>query len=141
MPIMNDGGAVGNVSSASALCPFGGVSSYTASKSALNSFSQSLSCERGRISVSSVMPGFVRTDIMKNQELSEKEENAVRLFSAKAEKTAGRILSRLRKRKRRIVLGLDGHFMSVMYRLFPSLTPRLITRVLRASGMNLFKKI
>ena len=64
MPFINDGGAIVNISSASALCPFGGVSIYSASKAALDNFSVSIASEQKSVSVSSVLPGFVRTDII-----------------------------------------------------------------------------
>lgn len=141
MSIMKKGGLVANVSSASALCPFAGVSAYSASKAALERFSECLSVESKDITVSCVMPGFVRTDIMKSQSLNERERKIINLFSQKRDKAVRKILRRLKRRKRRIVVGKDAHFMSIMYRLFPRLTPRLITWVLKKSGLELFKKV
>ncbi|MBO5338804.1 MAG: SDR family oxidoreductase [Clostridia bacterium] len=141
MPLINERGAVVNISSASALCPFGGVSTYTSSKSALDSFTVSLGCEYKNISVSSVLPGFVRTDIMKNQRLNEKEAKLIRSFSADAEKTARKILRRVARRKRRIIVGKDAHLMSFLYKFFPRLAPRLITKFLKKSGLELFNQI
>ena len=140
-PILSDGGAVVNVSSASALCPFGGVSTYTATKSALNAFTVALSCERKDVRFSSVLPGFVRTDIMKNQQMSSKEARLVRSFSADADKVAFKIIKRVRRRKRRIVVGKDAHLLALLYRIFPNKAPRLITWFLKKSGLELFSKI
>ena len=139
--VINEGGAVVNVSSASALCPFGGVSTYTATKSALNSFTSSLSCERKDVRFSSVLPGFVRTDIMKNQQISSKEARLVRSFSANSDKVARKIVRRVRRRKRRIVVGKDARLLDLIYRLFPNKAPRLITWFLKKSGLELFSKI
>lgn len=140
-PVLESGGAAVNVSSASALCPFGGVSTYTATKSALHAFTTALSCERCDVRFSSVLPGFVRTDIMKNQQISNKEARLVRSFSADADKVARKIVSRVRRRKRRIVVGNDARLLSFLYRIFPRIAPRLITWLLKKTKLELFSKI
>jgi short-subunit dehydrogenase len=139
LPYINDLGAIVNISSASALCPFGFTGAYGASKSASMQFSQTLSAELRDIRVSTVLPGFVRTDIMKNQEINSKEAKLIKKFSADCHKTVKRLLRRVSSRKRRIVLGADAHFLSFLYRVFPRTAPRLITWFLRKSGLELFK--
>ena len=141
MPVMEKGGAVVNVSSAAALCPFAGVAAYSASKAALERFTECLAYERRDISVSCVMPGFVKTNIMKNQEATEKDKGLINFFSADATKTAKKILRRAVRRKRRIVVGADAHFMSLMFRVFPRFAPRFFTWAIKKSGLNLFKDI
>jgi short-subunit dehydrogenase len=138
LPQISDLGAIVNISSASALCPFGSVSAYTASKAASFAFSTALCCELKNISVSSVAPGFVKTDIMKNQAMSEKEARLVGKFSADPNKVARKILHRVKKRKGRITVGFDAHLMSIAYRLFPRLAPRIISAFLKKSGLNMF---
>ena len=140
LPIINKGGAIVNVASASALCPFSLVSGYTASKSAICRFTESIAQEIKHISVSCVMCGFVKTDIMKNQSMTEKEEKLIRAFSADCPKTVRKILRRVRRRKKRIITGFDGHFMSLMYRLFPKLAPIFFSWFLRISGISMFKQ-
>ena len=139
LPLMNKGGAIVNVASASALCPFSLVSGYTASKSASYHFTQSIAREIKDISVSCVLCGFVKTDIMKNQEMNDKEAKLIKLFSADCSKFVGKILRKVRRRKKRIVTGFDGHFMSGLYRLFPNFAPKFISWFLRKSGLDLFK--
>lgn len=141
MPVMEKGGAVVNVSSASALCPFAGVAAYSASKAALERFTECLACERRDISVSCVMPGFVKTNIMKNQDATEKDKGLINFFSADVKKTSKRILRRVIRRKRRIVVGSDAHFMSFMFRAFPRFAPRFFSWVIKKSGLELFKEI
>ncbi|MBO5287097.1 MAG: SDR family oxidoreductase [Clostridia bacterium] len=141
MPLIPTGGCVVNIASASALCPFAGVSSYTASKVALQRFSEALAQERRDISVLCVLPGFVKTNIMKNQNANKEDLKLIRLFSSDLEKTTRKLLRKIKGRKRRIVLGFDGHLMSLLYRLFPSLAPKIISRVLKKSGMKLFEDI
>jgi short-subunit dehydrogenase len=140
-PLLNEGGAVINISSASALCPFGGVSTYTASKGALENFSESLSCEYKNISVSCAMPGFVRTEIMKNQEISTREAKIIRFFSADPNKVSRKILRRASKRKPRIIVGADARLLNFLYKLLPRTAPRFITWILRKSKLSLFSKI
>lgn len=139
--LLNDGGAVINVSSASALCPFAGVASYSASKAALQRYTECLAREEKRISVSAVMPGFVKTEIMKNQDVNQKEEKLIAHFSKSPEKVAKKILKRGAKRKKRTVIGFDGHFMSIAYRLFPNFAPWLFSKFTKRSKMELFKDV
>ena len=42
------------------------------------------------------------------------------------------------KKKKRIVMGFDGRSMTLFGRLFPKLTPTIITKVLKASKLELF---
>lgn len=139
LPFMNESGAMVNVASSSALCPFSLVSGYTASKSASYHFTQSISREIKSVSVSCVLCGFVKTDIMKNQDINEKETKLIGLVSADCKKTVKKILRRVKRRKKRIVTGFDGHFMSIMYRLFPNFAPKFFSWFLKKSGLNIFK--
>ena len=140
IPYINDLGAIVNISSSSSLCPFATVGSYCASKSASTAFSICLAHELKRVSVSAVMPGFVKTDIMKNQaNLNSKEKSLIDKFSANPTKVAKRILRRVGARKKRIVVGIDAHLMSFLYRFFPRLGPKIISSFLKNSGLELFK--
>lgn len=141
MPIMKAGGAVVNVSSASALCTFAGIGAYSASKAALERFTESLSVERRDISVSCVMPGFIKTNIMASHDVNEKEKSLIDRFSSDPYKVAKKVIKRAGKRKRRIVIGADAHLMSGMFRLFPTLTPKIISWFLRKTKMEMFNKI
>ena len=134
-------GCVVNISSAAALCPFVGISAYSASKAALERFTECLSCERQDIRASIVMPGFVKTDIMKGHGINEKEKGIINFFSADVTKTANKILRRVRKRKRRIIVGFDAHIMSFTYRLFPHLAPKMLTKIIKGSKLELFNKV
>ena len=140
LPLLKDGGAAINVSSSSALCPFGLVSGYTASKSASMHFSTAIAQEIKTVSVSAVMPGFVKTDIMREQNVNEKEAKLINMVSSDCEKTVSKILRRVRRRKKRIVVGADAHLMSFLYRFFPGLAPKIISKFLKKSGLELFNK-
>ena len=87
------------------------------------------------------MPGFTKTDILNKQEIPTKEGKIIDFISANAEKVAKTILRKASKNKGRIVIGKDAHFMSFLYRCFPSLAPKIITKFLKKSNFESFKDI
>ena len=133
-------GAIINVSSSSALCPFGGVSAYTASKAASERYTAALACE-SKMYVSCVLPGFIKTDIMKNQGASEKDARLFNKICSDLDKSVRKMLRRIRRRKSRIIVGADAHLMNLMFKLFPRRAPRLITWFLRKTKLEIFKEI
>ena len=142
MPILkkNGDGAIINFSSSSALCPFGGVSAYTASKAALERYTAALAVEN-KMLVSCVLPGFIKTDIMKNQGASDKDSRLFNKISADPKMAVRKILRRVRRGKSRIIVGADAHLMNFMFKFFPKRAPRLITWFLRKTGLEIFKEI
>ena len=58
-----------------------------------------------------------------------------------AEKAAKKIVRGIAKRKKRMVMGVDGRSMWFFSRLFPRLTPRIITKVLKISGLDMFSEV
>ena len=130
-----------NVLSSSALCPFSGVSMYSASKSAGVRFSECLSFENKKIKVVTVMPGFTKTNVMRSQNASEKELSIIGKISAPADKVAKKIIRRASKGKTRVIIGFDAHLMNFLYKFFPRTAPRLIGWFLRKTKMKLFEEI
>ncbi len=139
--IKSSGGAIVNVSSSSSLCPFAGVAAYSSSKAASERFTECLAEENRDILISSVLPGFVKTDIMRNQASSEKERRIISKVSADCHRTVKKILRRVRRRKKRIIVGADAHFMNFAFKFFPSLAPKIITGVLKRTKFSLFADI
>jgi len=133
-------GAIINFSSSSALCPFGGVSAYTASKAALERYTAALACE-SKLLISCVLPGFIKTDIMKNQGASDSDSKLFNKISASPERAVKKILRRIKRRKSRIIVGADAHLMNLTFKLFPKRAPKLITWFLRKTGLEIFKEI
>lgn len=133
-------GAIINVSSSSALCPFAGVSAYTASKVASERYTASLACE-SKMLICCVLPGFIKTDIMKNQGASEKESRLFNKICSDPEKSVRKMLRRIRRRKSRIIVGADAHLMNFMFKLFPKKAPRIITWFLKKTKLEIFKEI
>ncbi len=130
-----------NVLSSSALCPFAGVSLYSSSKSAGVRFSECLGFENKDILVSTVMPGFTKTDVMRNQNATDKERGIIDKISAPANRVANKILKRASKGKKRVIIGFDAHLMNLLYKFFPRTAPRLIGWFLKKTKMKLFEEI
>ncbi len=130
-----------NITSSSALCPFSMVSAYSSSKVASERFSSILSFEEKEVLVSTVMPGFTKTNIMRNQTFNEKESKLIDKISSRSDKVAKKIVKKSLNGKRRIIIGLDAHMMNFLYKFFPSLAPRFIGWILRKSKIKAFNEI
>lgn len=138
--IRKNNGIMINITSSSALCPFSSVSAYSVSKVAAERFSTCLSLEEREATVVTVIPGFTKTNIMRNQDISEKEAKLIDKISSSSEKVAKKIIKKSLKNKRRIIIGLDAHMMNLLYKLFPKTSPKFISYFLRKSKIKMFKK-
>ncbi len=143
IPILNKLNApiIVNVLSSSALCPFAGISLYSASKSAGERFSECLSYENNKVKIVTVMPGFTKTDVMRNQNASEKEKKIIDKISAPANKVAKKIVKKASKGKRRVIIGFDAHLMNFLFKFFPRTAPRLISWFLKKTKLKIFDEI
>lgn len=124
-------GGLVNISSIFGVIGFPGQSHYCASKFAVRGFSETIAQElqdRG-VSVTSVHPGGVATNIARNAKLDalppgfksrekfdKKFDKAAHTSPAKA---AQIILKGAAKGKRRVMVGVDAHFISLIQRVFP----------------------
>lgn len=123
-------GIVINVTSSSALCPFAGISAYSSSKAAAERFSECLAVEEKTVSVTTVMPGFTKTNVMRNQTLTKREQKLINKFSKNPYDVAKKILKKASHRKKRVITGIDAYFMNFMFKHFPNFTPKFITKFL-----------
>ncbi|MBO5926525.1 MAG: SDR family NAD(P)-dependent oxidoreductase [Clostridia bacterium] len=139
--IRKNSGFMVNISSSSALCPFIGVTSYTASKSAVERFSEALSYEEKSVNVVTVMPGFTKSNIMRSQNAEDKDIALINKISKSPKKVAKKIIKKAVNGRRRIIVGLDAHMMNFLYKFFPSLAPKIIGAVLKKSKLKIFKNI
>ena len=130
-----------NVSSSASLCPFAGISLYSSTKAAVTRFSECIAFENKNVNVVTVMPGFTKTEVMRNQSINEKEKGLIDKISANPIKVAKKILRKASKGKKRVITGFDAHLMNFLYKFFPTLAPRLIGWFLRKSKMKVFEKI
>ena len=124
-------GCIINISSVFGMMGFPGQTHYCASKFAVRGFSETLAQELAPlgISVSSVHPGGVATNIARSAEvdalpnhgLTKEEMNAEfdKAAITSPKKAAEIILKGAAKRKRRILVGPDASAISLVTRLFP----------------------
>lgn len=138
----SDSPAIVNVSSASALATIVGTAGYSASKSALKSYTEVLAEElRGKVYVGLVMPGFARTDIFRMQNTKFDENKLLYLASMSAEKMSAKIFRGILKKKRKMIIGKDAKAMNFFFRLMPKITSRIVSKILKKSKMRLFDDI
>ena len=126
-------GHIVNISSVHGLFTNPGVGPYCTSKFAVRGFTQTLHQElKGTsVSVACVLPGGIDTNIVLNtripssdDEETEREE-ANRLFQkmivhTTPEKAARIIVSGIKKRKKRILVGYDAYIFAFLERMFPN---------------------
>lgn len=130
-----------NISSSAALAPVVGNSLYTASKAALKSFTECLQLESKERYVAFVCPGFVKTDIFRNQSSGISDSKLIERFCSPCEKTVRKLVRKIAKKKKRIILGADAYWSDIAYRLFPRSVGKIIGSVLKKSKQNIFSGI
>ena len=132
-------GAIINIASSSGICPVVGAAIYSASKGATKNFTESLIQEHKKeLYISCVCPGYTLTDLFRNEKELGK---LVKSFAISGEKMAKKIIKKIKRKKKRIVVGKDAHLMSGLYRFSPSLAMNSITGVLKLSNDKMFDKV
>ena len=136
-------GGVINISSLFGLVAFPGQSHYCASKFAVRGFSETLSVElyESGVSVTSVHPGGVATNIVKNAVVdaptgginneTQFAKSFEKVAATSAEEAASQILNGAARRARRVVVGRDAKFLSILQRLFPTRYRDMMKRLTR----------
>jgi short-subunit dehydrogenase len=125
----NPGSHLVNVSSLYGLIAPPGQSTYSASKFALRGFSEVLRSELdGRVGVTTVHPGGIRTKIAQNarvgagvprEMIGDQRENFDRLLSYPPEKAAAEILDAVARRKARVLIAATAKVPDLLARLMP----------------------
>ena len=134
--------AIVNVCSAAGLCAVVGQSMYCATKFAMRGFTETLQQEYKRqIYIGGVYPGFIRTDILNRQSDDAKNNKLINKLMMPLDKATKKIVKGISKKKKRIVKGFDGCSMSFFGRLFPKMTPNIITGVLKSSKLEMFNEV
>jgi NADP-dependent 3-hydroxy acid dehydrogenase YdfG len=117
-----------NISSVLGIVAIPGHSAYNAAKFAVRGFTETLRQETAgsNIHVCCVHPGGIKTNIARNSrggELIISADERAREFDkfarTTAESAAVQILRAAEKRKKRLLIGADAHFISIISRLFP----------------------
>lgn len=134
--------AIINVASSAALCTIVGTSAYSASKSALKSYTEAMIYEmKGKAYVALVMPGFARTDIFRAQNSAITDSKLFMMMSMPADKMINKIYRGIKRKKTRMVYGKDAHAMSVFYRLMPKTSMLVISKILKKANVKLFDEV
>ncbi len=130
-------GHIVNMSSVFGLVAVPSQSAYCASKFAVRAFTEALRQELAstQILVSSVHPGGVRTNIVRNgrirrtptgQPLSD-EEGFERMFRMQPNDAARVIIDGVKKKRQRILVGSDAWLLDLMQRVLPTRYTRFIS--------------
>ncbi len=124
LPKVPDGGAVVTISSVAGKIPLPWLNLYSASKYALNAFSDGLRMELAerRIRVLNVCPCYVETPFQQNVLQGRVPANLAgnRKFKITAEECAEAVVNGLRNGKRTLVVPRIGWLLVVAARLFPA---------------------
>lgn len=126
-----------NISSSDALCPLVGTSMYSSAKGAINNFTQVVREElKGKVYISLVCPGYVKTDIFRNQTYT--NNKWIDFFAMNCDKASKKIVSSIARKKKRVVIGFDAKFMDFTFRHFPKTSLGFYRRILKNSKIDLF---
>ncbi len=145
MPLIlkSDSAAIVNVASSAALCSLAGTSVYSASKAALKGFTEAMREEhRDNCYIALICPGFTKTDIFRNQtKSSDKAQKAMDLISTDCDKMVDYIIKGIWKKRDKMVLGMDAHFMDKGYKLLGTKCSLISSKVMKISGLDMFRSI
>ncbi|MBQ8322369.1 MAG: SDR family NAD(P)-dependent oxidoreductase [Clostridia bacterium] len=132
--------AIVNIASSAALCTVAGTGAYSASKSALKSYTEALQMEeKGRLYVGLICPGTTATELFRGDENT--KNSALDKVAMPAEKMSKKIARKILRKRRRAVVGWDAKLMSFTTRLMPVKGLFLIRGVMKASGSKVFKEV
>jgi len=128
-----------NLSSLAGLIGAPGMSAYSAAKFGLTGFSDSLRSElKGRVHVCTVSPSFVQTPVADHMTFSNaipengknekvlKMNDIVEKFGATPEKVSNLLIDGIKKKKKRILINPEAHFLVGINRLLPSMTESIV---------------
>jgi short-subunit dehydrogenase len=131
-----DAGIV-NISSLAGLVGLYGYAPYAVSKSAVRALTEVLQSEAGgrNLTILIVYPGGVKTNIIKNAPdlVEAQRETSHQLFTQNAwltpDKAARKIVKAVRKRRKRLILGIDAKIVYAIRVLFPRRYPQILREV------------
>ena len=132
-------GAIVNISSSAALCTIVGTAAYSASKSALKAYTEALALDKKDNYVGIIYPGTTKTELFRND--VQTENSALDKIAMSAPKMAKKILRKIRKRKKRAVVGWDAKLMNFATKIAPVKGLFLIRYVMKKSKSKVFKNV
>ncbi len=131
-----------NISSVNGFFPFPGNGPYNCAKHAVKALNQTLIQELRdtNVHVTSVHPGGIKTNIVRNSRMIEPLEAGMtlekaaaqfeRVASTTAEKAAKIIINGILKDKQRLLVGKDAYVLDILTRVFPQGFSNLVGKVL-----------
>jgi short-subunit dehydrogenase len=143
MPLLKQSSspAIVNISSSAGLCAVVGESMYCATKFAVKGFTETLMQEYKNFYIGGVYPGFIKTDILNRMDDSAKQNKLINNFMMPLNKATRIIVRKIKRKKKRVVLGFDGRSMGFFSRIMPIATPSIVTTVLKSSKLPMFDEL
>lgn len=133
--------AVINVASSACLASVIGTSAYSASKSALKSFTEILALENKDFYISLVCPGFAKTEIFRDQKSNERDKKLFSLVCSAPEKTVKKMINGINRKKAKNVIGFDAKLMHFFGLIMPKTTAKIIAWILKKAKLELFNSV
>ncbi len=118
-----------NMSSLAAFMGMPNTASYSATKAAVRTISETMWAELhgDNVGVTSVHPGAIKTNIMRahlesstNVKVATQTAEKVEKFAMAPEKCVAKILNAVKKDKQRVVIGVDAKIVEILKRFLPS---------------------
>lgn len=129
-----------NVSSCAALCTVSGTGVYSASKSALKSYTEALQLEeKGKKYIGLICPGTTETALFDGDENT--KNSALHIIATPVEKMAKKISKKILRKRKRAVLGWDAKLMAFTAWLMPVKGLFAIRGVMKCSKSKVFKNV
>lgn len=147
LPLLRNA-AQGHLLNVSSVFGFIGVqtqSAYNAAKFAVRGYTEALRQEQdgSNIHVCCVHPGGIKTNIARNARGGDPDFSAdarnnefEKLARTTAESAAAQMIRAMEKRKKRLLIGNDARYISLLSRLFPVSYPALLPGVAKPQGIS-----
>ena len=133
--------AIINMASAAAFAAMPGTAAYSAAKAAQKAFTECLMMElKGRAYVAGIYPGFVRTDLFRDQKKGLADRRLARFYLSSQE-TARSIMNGMARHRRMIIPGQEARMMRLLERLLGLRALDLFTCILKKARAELFADV
>ena len=131
-----------NVSSLAGLVPVVGASAYCASKGAVRFFTEAIQEEyRKKIYVAGIYPGFSKTNLFSEHNIDKKSDKMFDLIATKPEKAVNKMVRKLKRKKKRIVIGKDAFLLRMLYFFFPKSSNKIVSFFFKKSKLTFFDRL
>lgn len=119
-----------------------GESMYCATKFAMKGLTDTIRVEySGKIKVTGIYPGFIKTDILQRQKVDTKNNKVINFMMSPLDKITKKSVKAIIKQKKTLVTGFDGKMMTFFGKRFPHFTATMIAKVFKLSKQSLFDEL